>query len=144
MPLAPGEFEKLPPSLLLDALVLERKPEFHVTVLNREVAARLRAQEANGVVGPALPELFAMQDWRWSLTGERWLLRKDKPEGTAHSVIELLDMPALNRFRHHAGRAHAEKLPPTPAHVTLYVAGDPIGIGLADQEEFERLRVRRL
>ena len=53
-------------------------------------------------------------------------------------------MPALVRFRHNVGWAHGQPLPPTPAHVTLYVAGNESGIGLASKEEFQRLRLRRL
>jgi hypothetical protein len=53
-------------------------------------------------------------------------------------------MPAFARFRALVGARLGEALPETPAHVTLYVAGDPIGIGLRSQDDFARLRVRRL
>ena len=143
LPLPMEAFADLAPVLDVDGLSLSRKHEFHVTLLDRRTAARMRAQEA-GVVAPSMMELFALQDWRWRRRGERWLLREDKPDGTAHSVVELLELPALNRFRHDVGWAHGEKLPDAPPHVTLYVAGDPIGIGLESYAAFEKNRVRLL
>ncbi|MEO8160956.1 MAG: hypothetical protein ABI588_06020, partial [Arenimonas sp.] len=62
----------------------------------------------------------------------------------AHSVIELLELPALNAFRREVGARLGETLPPAPAQVTLYLAGTETGIGLASDAEFERLRLRRL
>jgi hypothetical protein len=143
LPLPAQAFADLAPMLEVDGLSLARKDEFHVTLLDRRTAARMRAQEA-GVVAPSMMELFAMQDWQWRRGGERWLLREDKPDGRAHSVIELLELPALNRFRHAVGWAHGEKLADSPAHVTLYVAGDPLGISIEDEAAFQKKRVRLL
>jgi hypothetical protein len=58
--------------------------------------------------------------------------------------VQLLEMPALAAFRAGVGVLLGERLPVAPAHVTLYVAGDPIGIGIASAADFERLRLRRL
>jgi hypothetical protein len=58
--------------------------------------------------------------------------------------VQLLEMPALARFRAGVGELLGEELPEAPAHVTLYVAGDPIGIGIASTADFERLRLRPL
>ena len=137
-------FAQLPPTLALDGIAFERKREFHVTLLDRETGTRIRAQELAGAVRPSVRELFEGEDWQCRRTDARWLLREDKPEGAVHSIIELLDLPALVRFRHNVGWAHGQPLPATPAHVTLYVAGNDIGIGLASKAEFQRLRLRRL
>ena len=132
------------PSLELDGLSLARKVEFHVTVLDRALGTRLRAPAPGGAPSARLPALFAALDWSWRATGERWLLLEAKPEGPNHSLVHLLEMPALARFRAQAGELLGEPLPQTPAHVTLYVAGDPVGIGIATAADFERLRLRRL
>jgi hypothetical protein len=145
LPLAPdSHFEALAPTLDLDGLQFARKREFHVTLLDRELGARLRAQEASAAVRPSIRELFEGEDWAWFANGKRWLLGQQQDEGPVHSVIELLDMPALARFRHNVGWSHAQLLPDTPAHVTLYVAGNELGIGLASNAEFKQLRLRRL
>jgi hypothetical protein len=136
LPLARTAFDELPASLRVDALRLARKTEFHVTLLDRDLVAR--AQMAS------LPAAFEALDWSWRATGQRWLRREAKADGPAHSVVELIDMPAFARFRALVGAGLGETLPEAPAHVTLYVAGDPIGIGLRSQQEFARLRVRRL
>src|SRR6478736_4283095 len=144
LPLPEEHFELLEPVLAFDELRFARKREFHVTLLDRDTARRLRSLETRGDVRPTMRELFEGEDWRWQPTGNKWLLREDKEEGTVHSIIELLDLPGLTRFRHNIGRTHAERLPPAPAHVTLYTAGDESGIGLADNAQFQKLRVRQL
>jgi len=132
------------PSLELEGLSLARKIEFHVTLLDRALGARLHAAAAGGAPAARLPGLFAALDWAWRATGERWLLLEAKPEAASHSVVELLEMPALARFRAQAGELLGEPLPATPAHVTLYVAGDPLGIAIPSAADFARLRLRRL
>jgi hypothetical protein len=144
LPLPDARFLQMPEALSLQGIEFQRKREFHVTLLDRETGARIRAQELAGGVRPSVRELFEGEDWQCQRSDTRWLLREEKPEGTVHSIIELLDMPALVRFRHNVGRAHGQPLPPTPAHVTLYVSGSETGIGLASKDEFQRLRLRRL
>jgi hypothetical protein len=138
LPLPVEAFETLPPSVDVDGLALERKSEFHVTLLDRALGARVQ------VAATRLPALFSGLDWRWRATGERWLLQEAQPQGCGYSVVALLEMPAFADFRRGVGALLGEALPPAPAHVTLFVAGDPIGIGLASDAEFERLRLRRL
>lgn len=144
LPLPTAAFAELAPSLELDGLVLTRKREFHVTLLDRALAARMLAPTAASSAAARLPALFALQDWRWQRGGERWLLRESKDGVLAHSLIELIQMPALAKFRHAVAGLLGEPLPPTPAHVSLYTAGCELGIGLASEAEFERLRLHRL
>ena len=145
LPLPAAAFAGLAPELSLDdGLRLARKGEFHVTLLDRELGARAHEPAAGGAPAQALAGLFGGYDWRWRARGERWLLLDAAEDPPAHSVIELLEMPALAEFRAAVGVLLGATLPATPAHVTLYVAGQPIGIGLRDFDEFERLRLRRL
>jgi hypothetical protein len=132
------------PSLELEGLSLARKIEFHVTLLDRALGARVHAPKPGGAPAAKLPALFAGLDWGWRAGSERWLLLEAKPGGSNHSVVQLLEMPALAAFRAGVGELLGERLPDAPAHVTLYVAGDPIGIGIASTADFERLRLRRL
>ena len=145
LPLPAAHFAELGPELRLDdGLVLTRKSEFHVTVLDRALGERVHDPAAGGAPAQAIAGLFAGYDWAWQSRAERWLLLDADEEPPAHSVIELLDMPALAAFRNAVGVLLGVTLPATPAHVTLYVAGQPIGIGVRDFDEFERLRLRRL
>ena len=143
LPLPAEAFAALPASIEVDGIALARKSEFHLTLLDRALGARMHAPKAGDAPAAGLPALFAAQDWRWRASGERWLLLEAKDGKPAHSVVELLDMPAFARFRALAGERLGEALPATPAHVTLYVAGDPIGIGIESNASFERLRLRR-
>jgi hypothetical protein len=132
------------PLLELGELSLARKSEFHVTLLDRALGARVHAPKPGGAPAQNLAALFAGLDWGWRLGSGRWLLLEARPGGINHSVVQLLEMPALAAFRAGVGELLGERLPEAPAHVTLYVAGDPIGIGIASTADFERLRLRRL
>ena len=144
LPLPAAAFAALPASIEVDGIALARKPEFHLTLLDRALGARMHAPKCGGAAAARLPALFAALDWHWRLGGERWLLLEARPEGPVHSVIELVDVPAFARFRAAAGALLGETLPVAPAHVTLYVAGDPVGIGIDSNAAFARLRLRRL
>ena len=144
LPLPPEPFVELAPALEFEGVHYARKREFHVTVLDRDTGTRLRTRELASAVRPTLRELFEGEDWSWRPGGKRWLLREDKDGVRVHSIIELVDLPALARFRHNAGWAQGERLPPVPAHVTLYTAGNDIGIGLSSNEQFRKLRVLQL
>ena len=144
LPLPSQAFAGLPAQFEAEGLRLERKREFHVTLLDRAAGARVHAPRPGGIVAQGLPDFFARLDWRWRASGERWLLLESKPGSTSHSLVELLDMPAYASFRAEVGARLGEALPEAPAHVTLYVAGDPVGIGVPSQAAFERLRLRRV
>ena len=144
LPLPPEEFAELAPQVEIDGIAFTRKSEFHLTLFDRAHGARLQSPREGGSVAARLPAMFAAQDWRWRRSGERWLLLEAKPDLTAHSLVELLEAPAFARFRTQVGELLGEALPAPPPHVTLYVAGDPVGIGLDSQAEFERLRLRRV
>ena len=138
LPLPDERFRQLEPRLCVDGIELRRKREFHATLLDAALGTRVRDSV------PDVAARFAKLDWQWQLTGERWLLREDKGSGAAHTVIELLDMPALNAFRRDLSAPLGDEIPDAPAHVTLYLANSDRGIGLSSLQEFERLRLRRL
>jgi hypothetical protein len=142
--LAAADFADLPAALETAGLGLARKREFHVTLLDRRLGASMHAPAAAGALAARLPGIFESLDWRWRRRGERWLLLEARPRGPVHSVVELIEMPAFGAFRAAIGEALGETLPDAPAHVTVYVAGDPRGIGIASHADFERLRLRRL
>lgn len=140
LPLRVEEFlTGLPPSLAWQGPTLERKDECHVTVLNR--ACGNAARDALGDAG--VRRLFEDQGWILNRTGGARLLRKP---GTpdAFTLIEDVDLPALNAFREAMSRAMSAELPAVPPHVTLYTAGKPEGIGLPDRQTLARLEVARL
>src|SRR5688500_15147390 len=129
LPLPSADFRGLDRRLSLEGLDLALKNEFHVTLLDKELGARAQQPAPGGTLAARLPAMFAALDWGWRRTGARWLLMEVKEGVEAHTVIELLEMPALNEFRREFGRMLAEPVPPTPAHVTLYMHNTDVGIG---------------
>jgi hypothetical protein len=139
--IAPG----LAPRLALPEVALFPKDELHLTLLSSADADRLDSATGGRDAWRALLGEGDPDAWRVTLGDAWWLLRADKAEGPAWSVIALADCPAFTRLRARAaGISHGAIAPDAPAHVTLYVAGDRRGIGLPSGAEFERCRVRRL
>ena len=91
---------------------------------------------------------LAAQDWRFTRTGRRWLLRKpfvaDGRVQLAHSVIERVELPAMASFHRVLGCLLGRELPAPPPHVTLYVAGQPHGIGVSSEARLRAFAVREV
>ena len=96
----------------------------------------------------AVATALAAQDWRFTRTGRRWLLRKpfvaDGRVQLAHSVIERVELPAMASFHRVLGCLLGRELPAPPPHVTLYVAGRPHGIGLSSEARLRAFAVREV
>ena len=135
----------LAPRLVLPEITLAAKEELHLTLLSSAEAESLDA--ATGapdawrqllVDGPIAPASVL-------LTGAWWLLRADKPDGPAWSVVAMARCPPFDRFRARTAAATDGAVAgDAPPHVTLYVAGDARGIGLPSRAVFEARRLRRL
>lgn len=142
----PSELMARPCSRVLESegVRFHRKPEFHLTLLNRPLGAVLR-----GLLGEErIRSIFGDQDWMIRRTGEGHLLRKVELDGTQSlacgSIIEQVGLSALTAFRRALGSSAGMEVPDVLPHVTLYTAGHAAGIGLADMASFEAARVARL
>lgn len=128
----------------VDGVRLQRKTEFHVTVLSRGMS---RAAAA-GCGEARLRELYESLAWIPRRTGRYALLhqRKQGDAGTLEcwSLIEHLHLEAMLAFRaalaQALGAAFADPVP----HVTHYVRGDPTGIGVPDTRALAALFVREV
>lgn len=133
-----------PVRLRLDGHVLERKHELHVTVLGREGGDRLR-----GHLGEArMRAMFEALDWQLQGTARYSLVHKTKPQWDgpleAWSLIEHVQVPAFAHFRHGLAAASGLPIDSGVPHTTLYVAGDPYGIGLPDVATYRACHVREV
>lgn len=133
-----------PLRLRLDGHVLERKHELHMTLLGRDAGAVLRDRLGENRVRA----LFQDFDWKPTGTGRYALLHKTKEQWDgplpAWSLIEHLQAPAFSAFRHELARTGDLDLDSGVPHVTLYVKGDPYGIGLADVATYRACFVREV
>jgi hypothetical protein len=127
---------------VIDGVRLQRKSEFHVTVLDRSMA-----RAAAAALGPAqLRALYESFDWTPRRTGRYVLLheRKRCHQGVAEawSLIEHLHLAAMHAFRAALADAAGEGFADPVPHVTHFVHGDPRGIGVPDTRALTALRVR--
>ena len=133
-----------PLRLRLDGHVLERKHEVHLTLLGRDAGDALR-----GLLGvERIRDLFESLAWVPRGTARYALLHKAKPQWDgpllAWSVIEHVQSPAFAAFRHGLAQASGLPLDCGVPHATLYVAGDPYGIGLPDVAAYRGCFVREV
>lgn len=131
-------------SLELDGIRLQRKREFHVTVLSREMAGAAAAALSE----PRLRALYDTLNWIPQRTGHYTLLHEDKRTHTGvlacWSLIEHLHFPAMLAFRAELTRALGLAFADPVPHVTHYVHGDPNGIGVPDRRALQAKRVREV
>ena len=134
VPLPATWFAPPAPTIEVDATCFQVKPEFHVTVFNRETGRRV--QDALPLA--RIRQLFEAEDWTPARTGDGVMLRarkrRDGRDVERMSLIELVELPGLHRFRGAIAEASGIALPEVPPHVTLFTAGDPSGIGLASMQ----------
>jgi hypothetical protein len=147
LPIDPAAWPPPAAPLVLDALAFEPKPELHLTLVGRALGRELQA--VFGARARALVEAtFGARDWRFARTGRRLLLRKafvdDGAARVAHSIVELVELPAMASFHRELGRALGRQLPVPPPHVTLYTAGRAQGIGVSSPARLRAFTLREL
>jgi hypothetical protein len=147
LPVPPDRWPPPGDGVRLDQLALDPKPELHVTLVGTSLGRELQATfgaSAAARVGEARSAL----DWHFERTGLSLLLRKpvaDQGRGAvAHSIVELVDLPAMAHLHRALGRLLGRQLPVPPAHVTLYTAGCAQGIGVSNPARLRAFAVRRL
>lgn len=134
----------MPLRLRLDGHVLERKRELHMTLLDRDAGTTLRARLGDD----RLRSLFESLEWQLGGTGRYALMHKTKSEWDgpveAWSLIEHLQVPAFAEFRYRLAQESGLALDCGVPHATLYVAGDPYGIGLPGLDAYRGCFVREV
>jgi len=147
LPIAPEHWPPPRAAIELDGLQLAPKPELHVTLVGRALAAELQAtfgQHADARVAAARDAL----DWPFERSGRFLLLRKPFTAGgrtaLAHALVERVELPAMAAFHRALGRLLGRQLPVPPPHVTLYTAGRPQGIGVSSPARLRAFVVRRV
>jgi hypothetical protein len=125
----------------IDGVRLARKREFHVTLLDRQMA-----RAAAGYGEAPLRALYESLQWTPQRTGRYVLLHETKRTDTGAlecwSLIEHLHLPAMHAFRTALAQALGPAFDDPVPHVTHFVHGDPNGIGVPHVRALGRLRVR--
>ncbi|GAB6195604.1 hypothetical protein [Lysobacter xanthus] len=128
--------EDVPPSSPLEhgGQRLEPKGELHVTLVGAALGEELRRALGDRLDEATRPAFEAL-DWSYVRSGERLLIEKpgttdDGGRGTVASVVELVDLPALDFFYRWLGELLGRQLPVPPAHVTLYTRNKAKGIAI--------------
>jgi hypothetical protein len=117
--------------LTLDGRAFAPKRELHLTLVGRALGDELRAVLGDRLDAATRPAFEAL-DWSFERSGRR--LRIERPGADAGearaSVIEPVELPALDFFYRWLGELLGRELAVPPAHVTLYThpAGKGIGI----------------
>jgi hypothetical protein len=142
--------ERWPPpgdGVRLDHLAFDPKPELHVTLVGTCLGRELQAT-FGATMAARVREARDALDWHFERSGRCLLLRKSCAEyghvRVAHSIIELIDLPAMAPFQRALGRMLGRQLQVPPPHVTLYTAGCAQGIGVSSPARLRAFAVRSL
>lgn len=110
------------------------KQELHITVIGRPGATVLLeflSQHPERL--PAVQELVEQTDWRFGKRRELYHVQK---EPGVETIIQMVELPALEAFFQAVNGLLGQELPLPPAHVTQYMRGTETGIGLPTQAAF--------
>jgi hypothetical protein len=155
LPLA--DFDLAAEGVVLDGKVFKPKDEVHITVIGKELAAALReAVERDPALEHQIDLAIVEAPWYapgWSYvrTGrfyhvDRWRREPErrKEEGPKESIIERVEAPDVVAFFARLSALTGEAYEVPPLHVTLYIHGDPYGVGLPNRKKFRDCKVREL
>ena len=144
LPLDPALWPPPARAVTIDGIAFAPKRELHVTIVGKVLGAQLQAaMAAQRLDEAAVRDAFAARDWHFARHADLLRLEKVADDGgRCGSLIELLDMPAMEGFHRRLGRLLGCALPVPPPHVTLYTAGDAEGIGVPDVGALRLLAVR--
>jgi len=145
----PGYGRGLRPHLLIDGRSLQRKPEFHLTVIGSRLGRRLLAWiDAGRLDEAALAALFEAGDWSLRPRPRCYLLSRPAAGrgGRQVSVVQMVDVPQLAAFYRQLRRLlpRSAAVPTPPPHITLYTRNGPQGIGLRSEQALRALVQRPL
>jgi hypothetical protein len=115
--------------LTLDGRAFAPKHELHLTLVGRALGNELLAVLGDRLDAATRPAFDAL-DWSFRRSGRRLLIERPGNGEARASVIEPVELPALDFFYRWLGELLGRELAVPPAHVTLYThpAGDGIGI----------------
>lgn len=139
-----------PPSapVMLHGCRFQPKRELHVTLVGTVLGACLQAAMEDGRLDEAgIAAAFAGQSWQCARAGPCMRLeRRGESAGpgatiVAASLIERIELPAMDGFHADLGRLLGASLDVPPPHVTLYTRGDDAGIGVPDEATLAALVV---
>jgi hypothetical protein len=142
LPIPPERWPPPTAPVTVDGIALMPKPELHITLIGSALGAELQATFGQRVAADIVANAFDAGDWSFARSDQCLLLRKTDPAGVAHSIIELIELPAMAPFHIALGRHLGRQLLIPPAHVTLYTAGRDNGIGVASPRRLRVLTLR--
>ncbi len=151
-----ARFVNLRRSLAVGDRVFDRKSEFHITIIGSRLGQKLlsyweRAEDLSAY-SEQLSRLAAEVDWEWRFEPQYYHVVKSQPEPSdrdegryeilqSASIIQMVSLPGIDRCYQQLSSWLGKRQVPPALHVTLYVSGNPRGIGIADRDELNRYAV---
>jgi hypothetical protein len=106
----------------------EPKDELHITILSQQAAEQVNAHfKKNRRDGQAVEELIQKTDWSFKKQERLYHIREDDETET---IVQMVEVVGLEDFLTSLGNILEAQLDPPPTHLTLYMRGTDIGIGL--------------
>ena len=152
LPISPKAWAPPERGVTVDGITFLPKAELHVTLIGSQLGRELHATFAAHFLRAYLDGAFSSRDWQFVPGGPLLLLAQrvrdretpDAGEFSRASIIELIQLPAMQSFHRELGRLLGRQLAVPPPHVTLFTANDPRGISVSSPERLRALTVREV
>jgi hypothetical protein len=125
------------------------KSEFHITIIGRDLGQKIKEKISHDHEKKDLfLQYISETDWCYEVTNDIYLFEKEKEvsgndqkKKSIHteSIVQMVKVPSLESFYQKIELMTGISIPPRPVHITLYTHGDPEGIGVNNQIEFNEV-----
>jgi hypothetical protein len=133
------ELPGLPDSISVDGYELQRKDEFHVTLVGGVASKSLPDSEnSKATVKAAFDEFAKTHDLtQYELTDELRLLKRDDRV----TVVVMVKLPGIDELYEYLNAKLGTSLPVQPTHITIYSLDPNVGISLNSLEQLNETTV---
>ncbi len=122
-----------PDRIDVDALRLQRKSEFHVSLMSLKRLAPMLDVDETELVRVFLEYQSEHDLTDFTLTDEYRLVRR----GEKVTLVVMVDMPEIEGLFEFLRERFKSEFPTQPTHITLYTLQPEVGIGLFSTDEVE-------
>jgi hypothetical protein len=119
-----------------------QKNEFHITVMGGKIIPLIEGAKASGEFDELLDEV---KEWIMTPQNKYYLMAKKDTDGNIkQSIIQRVDMPAIEEFYGKLAKETILDVESPPPHITLFTKYSENGIALYSQDDFDNYLIRQI
>lgn len=140
---------------IIENTKLQLRKDFHITLIGNKDAPKLKRQIIEKYEERNLTKTYSkikediknlIKTSPIKFTNKYYILKKEYPEGTRISIIQILETKILEKFRklmEDKYKIKISKTSPIP-HITIYKQKHNLGIGLYEKDDLKEYSVKQI